>query len=280
MSKQKLKLDFHMHSTASDGSYLPSELIKKGEEENLTHMALTDHDTIDGIESFLAQSTDIECIRGIELSTEYPIGELHIVGLFIDIYDDFLQMTINEVKSYREDRNENLIKNVSRILKRDITTEELLPENALQLGRPHMAAYLVRNGFANSISDAFDKYLSNGAIADIPKKRITFQQAIDSIKSAGGVAVLAHPSSLLLTEQELDQAVKRFTDDGLDAIEVYSSHSNNKDIPIYLKIAERYNLAISGGSDFHGSNSTVASVGVNFGDIDPKKILNELMIRC
>lgn len=273
-------IDLHCHSTASDGTYSPARLVQLGEERGLTHFALTDHDTTDGLEEFLAADSKIERIRGIELSVDFFKGELHLVGLFIDIENGKMKTLVQEVKDYRLERNKIMLEKLSALMKKNVKVGDLHDAPNGQLGRPHMAKYLVRNGIVSSMEEAFAKYLGDGSSLYVPKRRISMERALDTVKSAGGIAVLAHPSKLKLADDELEKLVKTHADMGLDGIEVYSSHSPEDKKNIYANLAEKYNLVISGGSDFHGGNAKIPSVGANLGNIRAETILEPLYRRA
>lgn len=273
-------IDLHCHSTASDGTYSPARLLKLGTERGLTHFALTDHDTTDGLDEFLTTESNIERIGGIELSVDFFKGELHLVGLFIDSENDKMKTLVKEVKDYRIERNKIMLEKLSALMKRVVKAADLHEAPNGQLGRPHMAKYLVRNGVVASMEEAFAKYLGDGSSLYVPKRRISMERALDTVKSAGGIAILAHPSKLKLSDAELDDLVKTYANMGLDGIEVYSSHSPDDKKNIYANMAEKYNLVISCGSDFHGGNSKIPSVGANLGDIPAEIILEPLYKRA
>lgn len=273
-------IDLHCHSTASDGSYSPAALVKLGQERGLTHFALTDHDTTDGLDEFLSIESPIKRIQGIELSVDFFKGELHLVGLFIDKESEKMKTLVEEVKAYRLVRNKKMLEKLSALVKKNVSEEELLDEPGGQLGRPHMAKYLVRNGFVANMDEAFYKYLADGSSLNVPKKRISIERALDTVKSSGGVAILAHPSKLKLSDNDLDYLVRDYVDKGLDGIEVYSSHSPDDKKTIYAKLADKYGLIISCGSDFHGTNARIPSVGANIGTVAEESILEPLLKRA
>ena len=280
MITNKLKLDLHMHSTSSDGTYTPHELIKLGEKSLLTHMALTDHDTVEGVREFREVESDIVAIAGVELSIKYEgDGQLHIVGLFLDIENKKLNGLLKFMQEHRGSRNSIILSKLSDLLKEDIKIEDIAGENSLIIGRPHIAKYLIKRGYALSISEAFDKYLGKGGLIYAPKETIVLREAVDCIKSAGGVAIVAHPSKLKLTGDDYINTIKGFVDEGIDAIEVFSSHSKIEDIPFYIDVAKKFNLAFSGGSDFHGKNAQVRELGANFTPYTEEDILESLKSR-
>lgn len=272
-------IDLHCHSTASDGTYSPAKLIQYAKSLDITHFALTDHDTIDGIDEFCSQNSLIKTIPGVELSVDYNNGELHMVGLLIDRKDKALNDILEEVKVYRNERNILMMQKLSALVKRNIKIGDLTDNPKGQLGRPHMAKYLLKNGFVATIEEAFDKYLAEGSPFNVPKKRLSAKGAIDAIKNAGGVAVLAHPSKLKLEDDELENLVKQYTDLGLDGIEAFSGHSPIEKRYYYKELADKYGLIITGGSDFHGGNSKILSLGANFDKINEEKVISDLYKR-
>lgn len=269
-------IDLHTHSLASDGTYSPAMLVKLASDLGITHLALTDHDTTDGIDEFLSVSCGVKLIPGIELSVDYPVGELHLVGLFIDKNTPDMVALIKEVKSYRAERNAKMLEKLSLLIKRRVPLSDLTDNPNGQLGRPHIAKYLVKNRIAATLQEAFSEYLADGGILSVPKQRIGMDRAFDVIKAAGGVAVLAHPSTLGLEDYELDRLVKSCKTKGLDAVEVFSSHSPDEKKETYLEIARRNGLAVSCGSDFHGGNSKVANPGAELGLVKDAEILAPL----
>ena len=272
-------IDLHCHSTASDGSYTPCELVKKAEKLNITHFALTDHDTTDGIHEFINTKSSIKKIPGIEISVEIPKGELHIVGLFIDINNKDLKDMEAEVKYYRIKRNEKMLAGLSKLVKKNIKISDLISNPNSQLGRPHVAKYLLKNNVVTSIQDAFDKYLQNGAPLAFKKQQVSMEMAINVIKNAGGLSFVAHPYTLKLLDDELLSLMQQYKNIGLDGIEAFSSHNPEDKKNIYVDIAKKTGLLISGGSDFHGENGKVSSLGANTAEFKDDDILKPIYER-
>lgn len=272
-------IDLHCHSTASDGSYAPSELIKMAEKLNITHFALTDHDTTDGISEFINTKSDIKRIPGIEISVEIPKGELHIVGLFIDINNKDLKEMEEEVKYYRIKRNEKMLAGLSKLVKKNVKISDLISNPNAQLGRPHVARYLLKNNVVTSIQEAFEKYLQNGAPLAYKKQQVEVERALSVIKNAGGLSFVAHPYTLKLPDDELLSLMKEYKNIGLDGIEAFSSHNPEDKKNIYVDIAKETGLLISGGSDFHGENGKVSSLGANTLEYSDDDILKPIYER-
>lgn len=269
-------LDFHCHSTASDGSFSPKELVSMAEKLGITHLALTDHDTTDGIAEFMSVKSDVVRIPGIEISVYFPSGELHLVGLFIDIHNKEFADLEKDVKNFRKERNVKMIAALSELMKKNVALEDLTDNPDGQLGRPHIAGYLVKNGIVSGVNEAFEMYLKDGARLAVPKKHVSIERAIKAVKSAGGISVLAHPSTLKLDDCDLEKVIASYKQIGLDGVEAYSSHSPEDKKTVFADIARKHGLIISGGSDFHGSNAKAASLGANFGDLKDEEILNPM----
>lgn len=272
-------IDLHCHSTASDGSYSPKELVKMAEKLGITHFALTDHDTTDGIDEFINTESDIKTIPGIEISVEIPKGELHIVGLFIDVNNKELKDMEEEVKYYRIKRNEKMLAGLSKLVKKNVKISDLISNPNGQLGRPHVARYLLKNNVVSSIQEAFDKYLQNGAPLAYKKQQVEVEKALNVIKNAGGLSFVAHPYTLKLSDEELLSLMQKYKKIGLDGIEAFSSHNPEDKKNIYVSIAKDTGLLVSGGSDFHGENGKVSSLGANTLDFKDDDILKPIYER-
>lgn len=253
-------LDLHNHTFYSDGQYSPDDVIKEAIKKNVGVMAITDHDTLNGIKKvdrskdFIVES-GIEVIDGIELSAYVPKGRLHILGYGIDLNNEPLNNKLNELR----DNSLHRVLSIMEQLKIDHgiffsydDIKELINSNH-NLGRPDLAKLLIKYGYAKSVSDAFDKYLVD-AFNKIRGRNnsVTYKECIELIKNSGGIAILAHPKSLELSEGEFLEVLREYISCGLDGIEVYHSSHSSEEIELYKRIAEEYNLLISGGSDFHG----------------------------
>lgn len=272
-------IDLHCHSTASDGSYSPDELLKMAENLGITHLALTDHDTTDGLEQFFKNKSTVNRIPGIEISVYFEKGELHLVGLFVDRNNSELSIMEKEIKQYRKERNEKMLESLSKLLKRNVTINDLTSNPEGQLGRPHVAKYLVKNGVVATINDAFEQYLKDGGPLAVKKQHVPVSRAIDVIKKSGGLAILAHPSTLKQTDENLEKLILEYKSLGLDGVEAYSSHSPSDKKEVYADIALKNGLIVSCGSDFHGANGKVASLGADLGMLSDDYILKPLYER-
>lgn len=252
-------VDLHTHSTASDGTFSPTELIDQAKQNGLSAIALTDHDTVDGIfeAALRANEIGIDFLPGIEISAESPTpgGTLHILGYGIDPSSEVLKDLTKTLRSGRDTRNPRIISRLNQ-LGVPITLEEVQSiVGKGVMGRPHIAAVLVKKGVVRSIQEAFDRYLGQGGLAYFDKERLTSRQAIERIRSAGGLAVLAHPVQLRTTNHaELERILKDLMDQGLQGIEVLHSDHTESHVRVYQDLARRYGLIRTGGSDFHGRN--------------------------
>jgi len=272
-------IDLHTHSTYSDGTFTPEEIIKTASEKNIRAIALTDHDTIDGLKEicFYGSKYDIEVIKGIEIATNYNDTEIHIVGLFIDDENEELKNKLFELKQNRLDRNIKMVKKLNS-LSIPITYEEVEEEsNKKIITRAHFAKVLVKKGIVNSIKESFNKYLDSGKPAYVKRKVLEPKQAIQLIKNSGGVAVLAHPLLYNLGNEKLNEMIEQMYNFGLRAIECYYPSHKEEDFKYLKEIANKYGLKYSGGSDFHGLNKPNISLGTGYGNLKiPYKVLEEL----
>jgi len=262
-------VDLHVHSTRSDGTYTPSQLVDYAIEKGLKAFALTDHDTVDGIEEALeaAEGKSIEVIPGIEYSTEYRKRDVHIVGLFIDYKAPVFLEYLKRFQDSRIERNHKLCRNLQGA-GFDITYDALLEEfpNAV-ITRAHYAKYLLAHGYVKSMVEAFDRYLGDHTPYFVHREKITPEEVIDITRRAGGIPILAHPTLYKLGREQLDILVSTLTDAGLMGLEaIYSTYSPSEESQMKA-LAKKYNLLISGGSDFHGATKPGLDLGTGYGRI-------------
>lgn len=260
-------IDLHVHSIYSDGSMTPKELVDYAVQKGLRAMALTDHDTIDGIDEIMEYAKDkpIEIIPGIEYSTEYHERDVHIVGLFIDYKAPVFLDYLARFKQSRTDRNYKLCENL-RSADIDITYEALLRAfpNAV-ITRAHYAKFLLDKGYVKSRNEAFERYLGDHTPYFVHREKITPKEVIDVTRRAGGIPVLAHPTLYGLGKEQLELLVKRLKAAGLMAIETFYSTYTPLEEKKMKRIAERYGLLESGGSDFHGENKPGLDLATGYG---------------
>ncbi len=256
--------DLHCHTTASDGSDTPAELVKLARDAGLAAIAVTDHDTLEGVKEAIAVGKElgIEVIPGVELSVQFHVGNMHMLGYLIDLDCKELQKVLARVQKARADRNPVILKRLQG-LGLPVTMAELeAVAHGGQIGRPHIARLLTEKGYVKSVSQAFELYLKKGAPAYAPKSILTPEQAIGAIHRCGGVAVLAHPFSLGLSRpDDLDGVIADLVHKGLDGIECYYSEHSKEFTDTCLAIAKKYGLIVTGGSDYHGKAKPYIKLG-------------------
>lgn len=272
-------VDLHVHSTKSDGTYTPAELVAYAIEKGLSAFALTDHDTTAGLaEAFLAaKGKAIEVIPGIEFSTEYEGKDVHILGLDIQYEEPHFKEQLIAFQNSRIVRNEKMCERLKEA-GIDISYEALLtafPGSVIT--RAHYAKYLLSHGYTKSIKETFDRYIGDNCPYFVPREKVTPVQAVQLILQAGGIPILAHPPLYRMGKDRLDLLVSRLAEAGLIGIEaVYSTYapSDERDMK---RLAKKYNLCISGGSDFHGTTKPGLDLAVGYGKLFiPEEILINL----
>lgn len=245
--------DLHTHSNASDGTLSPGELVEYAASLGLSAIALTDHDTLSGVSSLspLERIRGIKVIPGIEISAEYRPGMLHLLGYFPS-FPTGLELCLEEVQTARRDRIPKMIRKL-HALGIMITQEEVMPpgENS-QVGRPHVARALVRKGYVRTLDEAFRNYIGKGQKAYVPKEKMPLKRAMALIRDHAGLPVLAHPYTLQLDEGELEAFIRDLAHEGLAGIEVRYPEHTPEQTSLFGRLATRYGLLVTGGSDFHG----------------------------
>ena len=273
-------VDLHCHSTASDGTVPPREVVRLAKRSNLTALALTDHDTVAGCGDAAdeARHLGIDFLCGIEISAEYPApGTLHILGYGVDP-ESLALKTLNEtLLAARAQRNPRIVAKLNE-MGVAVTMKEWEDEaNGGVLGRPHLAAILHRKGYVSSIKQAFDKYIGQGAPAYFDKERLAPKQALERIAASGGVAVLAHPYQLrAANDQHLERVVRELVDLGLAGIEIFHSDHDVTWVEKCTRLAEQFNLLKTGGSDFHGDNKPRIQLGIANGRRIQRELFDKL----
>jgi 3',5'-nucleoside bisphosphate phosphatase len=276
-------VDLHCHSTASDGTLSPTDVVRLAKENNLSALSLTDHDTIGGLAEAAdeAQRLGIDFLPGIEISCEYPHpGTMHLLGYGVDTNSPALQNLTRQLLEGRDNRNPKIIAKLQE-LGVSITMDEVENEaGGTVIGRPHIATILHRKGYVSSIKEAFNKYLAPGGLAYFDKERLSAKTAIQMILESGGLPVLAHPIQLRYeNDAQLMRVVKDLIDLGLLGIEVIHSDHDEKLVSQYTQIADQYNLVKTGGSDFHGTNKKDIPLGSAKGRQVPRAFFDELVER-
>lgn len=263
-------IDLHTHSLFSDGSYTPNELVIYAKEKDMYAIALTDHDTTDGVNEAIAagKKNSIYVIPGIELSSEYQGKDIHILGYFIDYKDEKLQNQLEIFKNLRRERNIKMI----RLLNEggyDVDLDELYaiygPNSVIT--RMHLAKALTDKGYVRDVPTAFATILAKDSPYYVPREGISPENAISAIKSTGGTAVLAHPILYKMTDDKLRELISYLKNLGLSGIETYYSTYTPGDTLKIQKLADEFNLFPTGGSDFHGASKPHIDLGIGKGNL-------------
>ena len=266
-SEKRYLYDLHLHSTASDGQLTPSSLVKYAAQKGVTALALTDHDTIAGLNeaSLTAAELNLLFIPGVEISVDSHYGEMHILGYGV--------LEREPLVGFLAMQNQNRLNRNLKIIEKlqeqglDITYDEVVAlasqsnadsaSNMIVIGRPHIAAILIAKSYVANHNDAFNLYLKEGMPAYVEREKTPPDEAIAIIRASGGLAVLAHPFQLgIIAPTLMDQAVDALVKAGLEGIEALHSDHDKADQRFYSSLADKYGLLITGGSDFHGSRVT------------------------
>ncbi|WP_369694478.1 PHP domain-containing protein [Mailhella massiliensis] len=250
-------IDLHTHSTASDGTDSPTELVRKAAQAHLGVLALTDHDTLSGLDEAEEEAgkQNIIFVRGCEISTVTPWGEAHFLGLWIPRSSEKtaqLEAALEKVRAQRKERNLRIAEKL-QALGFDVSYEaaEALAGGAVT-GRPHFAALLCAMGVVKDRREAFRKYLGRDGLAYEPRRLMSPKEAVSLLKGAGAVVSMAHPRLLRAPVEGLEHLLVGLKEQGLDAVEAYHSEHDAGDVRICVELAARCNLQLSGGSDYHG----------------------------
>lgn len=260
-------VDFHTHSSCSDGSMSPEELVRHAKESGLSAIALTDHDTFAGVERAKAEGERIglTVVTGIEISTVSD-GETHILGFDFDTSNKELCEVVEEIQEQRRQNNRRTEKALQD-LGFDITLDEVKKYAAGLVGRTHFARAMTDKGYTSSINEAFDLYLAKGRPGHNSVRLLEPVQAVRLIKNAGGKAFLAHLHFTKKTGDDLYRFVKMLKENGLDGIEGYYTEYTDEMHKEYTDLAKRLDLKLSGGTDFHGKGKPKISIGKGFGNL-------------
>ncbi len=278
------KIDLHTHSTASDGTYTPSQLAREAKKIGLKALALTDHDTVSGVAEFLeeCEKLGIVGIPGTELSAKFS-SEMHIVGLFLDCQCKSFLEKLYELEHSREIRNREMIKQC-RECGFEISEEELISQKSDgtldTVGRPHFAKIFIDKGYAQSFDEAFDKYLGKNKPCYVSRKLFSPKATIELVHEGGGIAILAHPQTVSGDIGQLREIVEELKAYGLDGMECQHSDMEEDFGKKCEEICEELGLLKSGGSDFHGSNLNDIFLGTGKGKLCvPEEYLIEMYER-
>ena len=265
-------IDLHTHSSASDGTFTPAEVYASALEVNLTAVALTDHDTVSGLDEFLAAAVDHpECaaVPGVEIACQLENKEIHLLGLFVDRRSKVLLELLEFCRNERMKRNRDIFLKLHFLgYDLNIGMEEFCGKDLLEIGRPHFARALVNRYGFTTIQSCFDKLLGHNKPAWVKRKYPLPEEVIKAIHLAGGVAVWAHPISRDVPDKAfLIRTVRRLKKMGLDGIEAYYSMFSGRETALISEVAEQYGLMLSGGSDFHGENRPNILLGFGSGGL-------------
>ena len=262
-------IDLHVHSTASDGSLTPTEVVNRAAGLGLTAMALTDHDTVSGIDEALkaAKDLDMEVIPGIEVSCIYKEKEIHILGLYIDHTNPELLSFLKEASRKRYDRNMEMLAAFNKN-GFEITVEDLHCGNPKTvITRAHFARALLKRGYVSSVDQAFRKYLNPDRPYYRSRELITPEEVLNALQTAGGFPVLAHPLQYKLGWAGTEELVSMLKEHGLCGLECFHSSNNQDESGKLRKLAKKYSLAPTGGSDFHGAAKPDIEIGSGRGGL-------------
>lgn len=263
------RLDLHLHTTHSDGSCTPTEVVSLAHQAGVTTLAITDHDIMTGVAEAImaAEPCGIEVIPGVEISSIIGQSELHILGYFLDWQDPVLNERFTTLRESRHRRNPQIVERL-QALGIDITYDEVRTlAGSDSVGRPHIARALMDKQVVSSAKEAFDRFLANGKPAYVPRDLPNPAEAIQWIKAAGGLAVLAHPTWVKLADRSLVELLRELKTAGLDGVEVYYSTHASRQTREYLSLAQQLGLLVTGGSDFHGLTKPDIDVGIGKGTL-------------
>ena len=282
-------IDLHIHSTASDGSRDPLEIPSLAKKIGLKAIALTDHDSIDGTKKILSHRHllgPIKFLTGVEISAAPPsffsvAGSFHILGYGFDVDHLELNQALLQQQNARKNRNPGIISRLNE-LGFDLSLEEVISasEEKAQIGRPHIARVMVEKGFVDAIDDAFDAYLGKGKPAYIDKARVDTETAIKLIRSAGGLPILAHPGLLEVRDfNAYEYLLSELVPMGLRGMEVYYPGHSIEETDYFAELAEKFDLLVTGGSDFHGAINPEIQLGTGRGDLCVPYVIYERLMR-
>ncbi len=252
--ENKSYIDLHLHTTASDGTFSPTQVVKIALELKLKAIAITDHDTVSDIEEAIkaAKNEPIEIIPGIEFSTEINSESFHIVGLFVDYKDKDLLKLTHQIRNAREIRAKKIIEKVNALEKGPkITFKEIQEISDGLIGRPHIGEIMIRKGYAETLTEVFENYLRRGGSCYVPRFKLTPKEAIKFLKKIKSIPILAHPG-YISEEINLEAFIHELKETGLMGLEVYYPSHTKGQIEDFKELAKKFDLLVSGGTDCHG----------------------------
>lgn len=266
------RIDLHTHTTASDGKCSPTENVKLAKERDLQAIAITDHDTVTGVEEAMAAGKElgVEVIAGIEISTVEKGKDVHVLGYFVDFQNNEFEAELSKLRATRNLRNEMIIANLNK-LGIEITMEEVKAKQTKKggnIGRPHISEVLIDKGVVQSLEEAFEIYLGKEGKAYTNPPRISPEEGVRLVQKYGGIPVLAHPGLY-----DNDELIGRLVQIGLKGVEVYHPDHSAEEAEKYQRIATQYNLIPTGGSDYHGKRNGV----VFHGELGSQPVFSETL---
>jgi len=285
---QHVGIDLHIHTTASDGTFTPTEIVAHAIKLKLKAIAIADHDTLAGSSEALNSGIPaaLEFLTGVEISAAPPpfyhhAGSFHLLGYSINLDDTELNQTLEKLRLARKNRNPAIIDRLNELgipIRLDEVREEA---GDVQLGRPHIAQMMIRKGVVSSIDEAFDQFLGTDKPAYVDKYRVKCSKAINAIRGAGGIPVLAHPSLLEYeSESQLDDLIGQLKQMGIQGVEVYYSQHTADQTRLFAELAQRHDLLMTGGTDFHGSIHPDIEMGTGKGNLFvPYELYDKLVHR-
>jgi predicted metal-dependent phosphoesterase TrpH len=285
---QHVGIDLHIHTTASDGTFTPTEIVAHAIKLKLKAIAIADHDTLAGSSEALNSGIPaaLEFLTGVEVSAAPPpfyhhAGSFHLLGYSINLDDTELNQTLEKLRLARKNRNPAIIDRLNELgipIRLDEVREEA---GDVQLGRPHIAQMMIRKGVVSSIDEAFDQFLGTDKPAYVDKYRVKCSKAINAIRGAGGIPVLAHPSLLEYeSESQLDDLIGQLKQMGIQGVEVYYSQHTADQTRLFAELAQRHDLLMTGGTDFHGSIHPDIEMGTGKGNLFvPYELYDKLVHR-
>ncbi len=262
-------VDLHTHTTASDGQLTPRQLVTAAMEIPLAAIAVTDHDTLSGLDEARAAGAEqgLEIINGLELSAEFPGGTLHILGYAFDARNERLRCRLEDFRNLRNQRNLEIIERLARLgMVLDIEEVNELAGGE-SVGRPHIARAMINRGMVSSPEVAFNEYLGRGSRAYVERRRCTPEEAVELIRGAGGLAAVAHPRQLRRPPDEMREVLQQLKNIGMEGLEVYHSEHSADDVMRYQQLARQLDLVATGGTDFHGHIRQGVRLGLGWGSM-------------
>lgn len=262
------RIDLHTHSTASDGTFTPAQIVREAERVGLAAVALTDHDTVDGLPEFREAGKDasVQTIPGCELGLSSRVGSMHIVALWVPEHSARLAEAFRDLAEKRALRNAAIIKKLQEIGVH-IEMEEVEALAKGTIGRPHIAQLLIARGWASTMDDAFARFLGARGAAYAPRTKLSAEEGLELLSQEGATAIVAHPGLLRVSRDELAAELIRLQPYGLRGMEVHYSEHRPDTVRSMATIAKRLGLLQSGGSDFHGDVKPAIKLGVGRGTL-------------